>query len=62
MNELRALAPRPAAAADESDTLSVPFSIEAEQQLLGALLTNNDVFDSITRLIRAEHFLSLIHI
>ena len=61
MNELRALAPRPTAAAEESDTPSVPFSIEAEQQLLGALLTNNDVFDSITRLIRAEHFYDPVH-
>lgn len=61
MNELRALAPRPPAAADESDIPSVPFSIEAEQQLLGALLTNNDVFDSITRLIRAEHFYDPVH-
>ncbi|SDK64490.1 replicative DNA helicase [Paracoccus chinensis] len=61
MNELRALEPRRPAAADESDIPSVPFSIEAEQQLLGALLTNNDVFDSITRLIRAEHFYDPVH-
>lgn len=61
MNELRALEPRRPAAAEESDTPSVPFSIEAEQQLLGALLTNNDVFDSITRLIRAEHFYDPVH-
>ena len=29
--------------------------------LLGTLLTNNDVFDSITRLIRAEHFYDPVH-
>ena len=61
MPELRALEPRRPAAAEESDTPSVPFSIEAEQQLLGALLTNNDVFDSITRLIRPEHFYDPVH-
>jgi len=61
MNELRALELRRPAGAEESDTPSVPFSIEAEQQLLGALLTNNDVFDSITRLIRAEHFYDPVH-
>ena len=64
MTELRALAPRPAlqaAQGDDADTPSIPFSIEAEQQLLGALLTNNDVFDSITRIIKAEHFFDPVH-
>jgi replicative DNA helicase len=41
------------------DTL--PHNIEAEQQLLGAILTNNDVYDRIAALIRPEHFFEPIH-
>ena len=60
MSELRALDPRrPAETADEAP--AVPFSIEAEQQLLGTLLTNNDVFDQVTRLVRGEHFYDPVH-
>ena len=58
MTELRALAPREPAEDAES---SVPFSIEAEQQLLGALLTNNDVYDGISRLVKGEHFYDPVH-
>ncbi len=61
MTELRALEPRRMASAEDSDTPAVPFSIEAEQQLLGALLTNNDVYDSISRLIKPEHFYDPVH-
>ena len=39
----------------------MPHSIEAEQQLLGAILTNNDVFDRISGVIRAEHFYDPVH-
>ena len=35
---------------------TMPHSIEAEQQLLGAVLTNNDIYD------RVASILSLIHI
>ncbi|HHW32604.1 MAG TPA: replicative DNA helicase [Paracoccus solventivorans] len=61
MTELRALEPRRMASAEDSDTPAVPFSIEAEQQLLGALLTNNDVYDSISRLIKPDHFYDPVH-
>lgn len=43
----------------QADT--VPHSIEAEQQLLGALLTNNDVYDRIAQLIQADHFYEPVH-
>ncbi|EAQ01854.1 replicative DNA helicase [Pseudooceanicola batsensis HTCC2597] len=43
----------------QADT--VPHSIEAEQQLLGALLTNNDVYDRIAQLIGPEHFYEPVH-
>jgi len=36
---------------------TMPHSIEAEQQLLGAILTNNDIYDRIESIIGPEHFL-----
>ncbi|MFI0395459.1 replicative DNA helicase [Paracoccus jiaweipingae] len=56
MSELRAIIPH-APDADEK----IPFSIEAEQQLLGALLTNNEVFDRISQILKAEHFYDPVH-
>ncbi len=43
----------------ETDTL--PHNIEAEQQLLGAVLTNNDIYDRIASLVKAEHFFEPVH-
>jgi replicative DNA helicase len=40
---------------------ALPHNIEAEQQLLGAILTNNDVYDRIASLVRAEHFYEPTH-
>src|SRR5699024_9414975 len=40
---------------------AAPHSIEAEQQLLGALLTNNEVFDRVASIIRPEHFYDPVH-
>ena len=39
----------------------VPHSIEAEQQLLGALLTNNDLYDRISAVIKPHHFYDPVH-
>jgi replicative DNA helicase len=39
----------------------LPHNIEAEQQLLGAILTNNEVYDRVSPLIRAEHFHEPLH-
>ena len=49
-------------ASDGLDDLeTMPQNIEAEQQLLGAILTNNDVFDRISSTVRAEHFYDPVH-
>lgn len=39
----------------------MPHSIEAEQQLLGAILTNNDVYDRIASIIGPQHFYDPVH-
>ena len=39
----------------------LPHNIEAEQQLLGAILTNNDVYDRIASLVKPEHFFDPVH-
>ena len=44
-----------------TDDTAFPQNIEAEQQLLGAILTNNDIYDRISAIIRAEHFLPLVN-
>jgi replicative DNA helicase len=47
---------------EPSEALSYfPHSIEAEQQLLGALLTNNDLFDRIASVIEPDHFYDPVH-
>ena len=57
MNDVAAL--RAVSNAPEDDTL--PHNIEAEQQLLGAILTNNDIYDRIAALVKAEHFFEPVH-
>ena len=39
----------------------VPHSIEAEQQLLGGILNNNDLFYSLEDKIKGEHFYDPVH-
>ena len=56
MNEISAIQ------GGQTDTAEpLPHHIEAEQQLLGAILTNNDVYDRIASTIRAEHFYEPVH-
>ena len=38
-----------------------PSNIEAEQALLGALLLNNEIFDRIDPVVKAEHFYEPVH-
>jgi replicative DNA helicase len=57
MNEIANMQPP----ANEVAPLGVPHSIEAEQQLLGAILTNNDLFDRVAQILRAEHFYDPVH-
>ncbi|MEH7826718.1 replicative DNA helicase [Gemmobacter denitrificans] len=59
MNEITAL--KPAALPDSLETEALPHNTEAEQQLLGAILTNNDVYDRIASLVKAEHFFDPVH-
>ncbi len=40
---------------------ALPHNIEAEQQLLGAILTNNDIYDRIAALINESHFYEPVH-
>ena len=49
----------PAATDATPDTL--PHNIEAEQQLLGTILTANDVYDRISSLVKPEHFFDPVH-
>ena len=43
------------------DAETMPHSIEAEQQLLGAILTNNDVYDRVAAIIQERHFFDPVH-
>ena len=49
----------PAPAAAEAEVL--PHNIEAEQQLLGAILVNNDIYDRIAATVKAQHFYDPVH-
>ena len=44
MNEIATINPT-GVSVQEAETM--PHSIEAEQQLLGAILTNNDIYDRV---------------
>ena len=47
--------------ADIQSPETMPHSVEAEQQLLGAVLTNNDVYDRIASIIGPQHFYDPVH-
>ncbi len=38
-----------------------PHNVEAEQQLLGAILTNNDIYDRVAAVITSAHFHDPVH-
>jgi len=46
---------------DVATAESMPNSIEAEQQLLGAILTNNDIYDRVASIIQPRHFFDPVH-
>lgn len=58
MNEIATIN---ATGTEATDTDPMPHSIEAEQQLLGAILTNNDIFDRVASIIKSEHFYDPVH-
>jgi replicative DNA helicase len=57
MTEIRAIA---AGQHDDNDG-TLPHNIEAEQQLLGAILTNNDNYDRVSSIIGPQHFYDPVH-
>jgi len=47
---------------DEAGVSDVmPHNVEAEQQLLGAILTNNDIYDRVAAIIGPQHFYEPVH-
>lgn len=58
MTEIRAIHAEQTAAEASG---AAPHSIEAEQQLLGAILTNNDIYDRVASIIGAQHFYEPVH-
>ncbi|WP_430448347.1 replicative DNA helicase [Rhodophyticola sp.] len=58
MNEVKAINPT-GAALDAAPEL--PHNIEAEQQLLGAILSSNDVLDRVDDLVKPDHFYDPVH-
>ena len=58
MNEIAPIQPNMLPTAEGP---SLPHNIEAEQQLLGAILTNNDTYDRIASIIGPQHFYDPVH-
>jgi len=58
MNEITAFNPT---GLSVQDAETMPHSIEAEQQLLGAILTNNDIYDRVAAIIGPLHFYDPVH-
>ena len=62
MTEITAFRPMlPAQTAALPETEALPHNTEAEQQLLGAILTNNEVYDRIAALVKPAHFFDPVH-
>lgn len=59
------IAPFPAEAPEAAETAEapkvLPHNLEAEQQLLGALLYNNDAAARVLDILRPEHFFQPLH-
>ena len=58
MNEIT---PLQAQTAGSSGTEALPHNIEAEQQLLGAILTNNEIYDRVASVLSEAHFYDPVH-
>lgn len=58
MNSVNTL---PGSLAKIQSTVQSPHNIEAEQQLLGAILLNNEVFDRVSSIINSDHFFEPVH-
>ncbi len=44
-----------------ASTPALPHNVDAEQQLLGAVLTNNDIYDRVAAIIGPAHFHDPVH-
>jgi len=51
----------PETSGEDDAAETMPHNIEAEQQLLGAILTNNEIYDRIAQIVRPEHFYEPVH-
>ena len=58
MNEVAIINPN---GPEDKSADPMPHSIEAEQQLLGAILTNNDIYDRVASIITEQHFYDPVH-
>ncbi|MDG1130841.1 MAG: DnaB-like helicase N-terminal domain-containing protein, partial [Paracoccaceae bacterium] len=58
MNEIAQLR---TALPETAEPKTAPHNIEAEQQLLGAILTNNEIFDRVASIVKGEHFYEPVH-
>ena len=58
MNDMSNLQGEPA---PSEAVAALPHNIEAEQQLLGAILTNNEVMDRVASIVSPEHFFDPVH-
>ncbi|MEL7087942.1 MAG: replicative DNA helicase, partial [Planctomycetota bacterium] len=61
MNEISAFTAGDPSSGAAGELEALPHNIEAEQQLLGAILTNNDIYDRVASLISPEHFFDPVH-
>lgn len=53
--------PVPSPAAEPAELAPLPHNVEAEQQLLGAILSANDVLDRVDDLVKPGHFHDPVH-
>ncbi len=58
MNEISTI---PGTLPQAAETVDLPHNVEAEQQLLGAILSSNDVLDRVDDLVKPEHFYDPVH-
>ncbi|MCA0432351.1 MAG: replicative DNA helicase [Proteobacteria bacterium] len=61
MNTVAPLRPVDSAPQQEDAHRTPPHNIEAEQALLGAILTNNEACDRVSAFLNAEHFFEPVH-
>ena len=58
MNQISTI---PGETSQAADTAELPHNVEAEQQLLGAILSSNDVLDRVDDLVKPDHFYDPVH-